>query len=131
MFLGVAVAIGAMSSTHTGFVVMFAIAMHNIPEGLAIAVPIFAATGSRWKALAMTLASGLSEPIGASVGVYMIGPFINQEVVDYATCSVGGIMLAVSFLELIPEARIYNEPKYCMLGVCMGWLVILFTVSIA
>ena len=43
---------------------MSAIAVHNIPEGLAIAVPVLASTGNRWKAIWMTLASGMSEPLG-------------------------------------------------------------------
>ena len=43
---------------------MSAIAVHNIPEGLAIAVPVLASTGDRWKAIWMTLASGMSEPLG-------------------------------------------------------------------
>ena len=48
--------------------VAVAIALHNVPEGLAIAVPIYAATRSRSRALLMTLLSGLSEPLGALVG---------------------------------------------------------------
>lgn len=34
-----------------------AIALHNIPEGIIIAAPIYAATGSRWKALGLATAS--------------------------------------------------------------------------
>jgi zinc transporter ZupT len=34
-----------------------AIALHNIPEGIIIAAPIYAATGSRWKAMALATAS--------------------------------------------------------------------------
>eukprot|EP00958_Prasinococcus_capsulatus_P024973 scaffold4047_cov188-Prasinococcus_capsulatus_cf.AAC.1 len=44
-----------------------AIAVHNIPEGVIVAAPVFAATGSRWKSLALALASGLSEPLGAQL----------------------------------------------------------------
>ena len=42
-----------------------AIALHNIPEGLAVAVPFAYATGSRAKAAAAALVSGLAEPAGA------------------------------------------------------------------
>jgi ZIP family zinc transporter len=128
---GVAVAVGALKSTRTGVVVMSAIAMHNIPEGLAIAIPVYAATGNRWKALGMTLASGLSEPLGAALGILVLHPFLTHSVVDNATCSVGGIMLAVSVLELLPEARKHREKWSCISGFLVGWLVIFITVTYA
>lgn len=39
-----------MSNASTGIAVLIAIALHNIPEGIAVAIPIYYATGSRWKA---------------------------------------------------------------------------------
>jgi len=128
---GVAVAVGAMHSARTGAVVMTAIAMHNIPEGLAIAVPIYAATGSRWKALCMSLASGLSEPLGAGLGIAVLRPLLSHDVIDNATCAVGGIMLAVSLLELLPEARKHRDPQAAALGLVLGWVLIGLTVSYA
>ena len=44
--------------------------MHNIPEGMCIAVPIFAATGSHWEAFKMSILSGLTEPLGALLALY-------------------------------------------------------------
>jgi ZIP family zinc transporter len=38
-------------------------------EGIALGVPIFFATGSKWKAIAWAAASGLSEPLGALIGL--------------------------------------------------------------
>ena len=40
-----------------------AVAIHNIPEGIAVSVPIFYATGSRKKAFGLSFLSGLSEPV--------------------------------------------------------------------
>jgi zinc transporter ZupT len=45
-----------------------AIAVHNIPEGLCVAMPVYYATGSKWKAFGWALLSGLTEPIGGIVG---------------------------------------------------------------
>lgn len=42
-----------------------AIAIHNIPEGLAIAMPVYYATGSRRRAILFGTLSGFSEPFGA------------------------------------------------------------------
>ena len=52
---GFAVAFSAY--TPLGPIMATAIAMHNIPEGIIIAAPIYAATGSRWKAIALATAS--------------------------------------------------------------------------
>ena len=48
--------------------VAVAIAIHNIPEGIAVAVPLREATGSRTKAFWWATLSGLAEPIGALIG---------------------------------------------------------------
>ena len=40
-----------------------AIAIHNIPEGLAVSVPIYYATKSKSKAFWISFASGLAEPL--------------------------------------------------------------------
>merc|ERR1712118_272228 len=42
-----------------------AIAIHNIPEGLRVSIPIYFATGDRWKAFRWALLSGVSEIVGA------------------------------------------------------------------
>ena len=34
-----------------------AIAVHNIPEGIIVAAPVFAATGKRWQAIGLAFAS--------------------------------------------------------------------------
>ena len=43
--------------TDFGAVMALAIAVHNIPEGVIVAAPVFAATGSRWKAMGIAVAS--------------------------------------------------------------------------
>ncbi len=49
--------------TDFGPIMALAIALHNIPEGVIIAAPIYAATNSRWKAIGLATAS-----VGASEG---------------------------------------------------------------
>ena len=81
---GLAVAVTTSASRHSGGIVAVAIAMHNIPEGLAIAVPVFAATRSRRRALLLTLASGLSEPLGALIGLALLRPLgLSASGVEY------------------------------------------------
>ena len=48
----------------TGAALAVAIALHNIPEGICVSMPIYYATGSKLKAFFWAFLSGLSEPIG-------------------------------------------------------------------
>jgi ZIP family zinc transporter len=38
-------------------------------EGIALGVPVFFATGSKWKAIGWAALSGAAEPIGALIGL--------------------------------------------------------------
>jgi ZIP family zinc transporter len=64
---GLASFTSVVSNPNLGIVVALAIAIHNIPEGIAVSIPVYCATGSKKKALGLSLLSGLSEPIGALV----------------------------------------------------------------
>ena len=79
--------------------------VHNIPEGVIVAAPIYAATGSRWKALGAAAASGLSEPVGAAAALLLVKPWLNEARLQYMLAAVGGIMTAVCVVELLPEGR--------------------------
>ncbi|KAF1917355.1 ZIP zinc transporter-domain-containing protein [Ampelomyces quisqualis] len=51
-----------------GFSIFLALFIHNITEGFALALPLYLAIGSRWKAMAWsTLLGGVSQPLGAGV----------------------------------------------------------------
>ena len=89
------------------------IAMHNIPEGMCIAVPIFAATGSHWEAFKMSILSGLTEPLGALLALYFLRPFINEITIVYTLMFVSGVMISVSINELLPGKLQYTS-CYCI-----------------
>jgi ZIP family zinc transporter len=40
-----------------------------LAEGIAVGVPVYFATGSRWKAIWYAAISGMSEPVGALIGL--------------------------------------------------------------
>jgi ZIP family zinc transporter len=77
--------------------------LHNIPEGVSVALPVYFATGSRWKGLQMAVLSGLAEPL-AVVLLGLLLPFVqlNKHVVDGMLASVGGIMAFLAMHELLP-----------------------------
>ena len=70
---GLAVAASNLANEELGFLMTIAIAIHNIPEGLCVAVPIYASTGSLWQATKLATLSGCTEPLGAVVALLLFG----------------------------------------------------------
>lgn len=62
-----AVFLAAHKSRSIGLSLALAIALHNIPEGVAVALPVYFATGSRMKGFNTAAASGLAEPLAVVV----------------------------------------------------------------
>lgn len=114
-----------------GVQMALAIAMHNIPEGLVISAPIYAATNSKRRAVAIAAASGLSEPLGALIALFVFRPFVSSvKALDYVLAMVGGIMLAVCGLELWPEGRKCQQHIRLYQGILLGSLVMAWTLHV-
>jgi len=103
--------------------VAIAVAIHNIPEGVSVAVPVFFATRSRNKAFVYSFASGLAEPLGALLAYLLFVSFLNGVVVGAMLAAVAGIMVFISFDELLPTAREYGKGHTAITGVILGMAV--------
>jgi ZIP family zinc transporter len=68
---GLATFVAALADAKLGMALAVAIAIHNIPEGVCVAMPVYYATGSKWKGFWWSFVSGVSEPIGGVFG-YLI-----------------------------------------------------------
>lgn len=104
---GLAVAASNLHSPHLGWTTAVAIGLHNIPEGIAIAVPCLAARpDAPYLAFWLASLSGLTEPLGALVALYILprnGDASSQEMGN-TLAVVASIMMAVALGELFPEA---------------------------
>ena len=109
--------------------IAFAIAIHNIPEGIAVSVPIFFATGSRKKAFKLSFLSGLSEPLGAIIGFFLIYTFIgiNSVILGVLFALVAGIMVFISLDELLPTAKEYGAHHLSIYGLVAGMALMAFS----
>lgn len=121
---GLATLAGGLAGSKVGFGIAIAIALHNIPEGMAVAVPILYATGSRKKAFLYATLSGLAEPAGALVGLLILGPFLSVPLLASLFALVAGIMVYISFDELLPMAETYGEHHLALSGLLAGMLFI-------
>lgn len=120
---GLATFISALQSPALAIPIVVAIAIHNIPEGIAVSVPIYYATGSKKKAFMYSFVSGLAEPVGALVGWLILMPFMNDIIFGIIFAAVGGIMVFISFDELLPAAREYGEHHLSLYGLIAGMVV--------
>ena len=66
-----------------GIAIAIAIAIHNIPEGIAVSAPVYKATGSRSKAFLWSFLSGVVEPIGAVLTALVLLPYLNSVILGY------------------------------------------------
>ncbi len=120
---GLATFTGALQDPALGISIAVAIAIHNIPEGIAVSVPIFYATGDRRKAFRISFLSGLSEPVGAVVGFFLLYKFFNDSMFGIIFAAVAGIMVYISLDELLPTAERYGEHHIAIYGLISGMVV--------
>ena len=106
-----------------GILTALAIAIHNIPEGIAVSVPIYYATGSRRKAFNYSFLSGVSEPIGALLAWLVLAPFLSGALFGVIFASVAGIMVFISVDQLLPAARKYGEHHVSIYGLVIGMMI--------
>jgi ZIP family zinc transporter len=120
---GVATFAVAMSDASLGVSIAVAIAIHNIPEGISVAVPVYFATGSRRKAFLLSFATGLAEPVGALLAYLVLMPVLHGALIGGMLAAVAGIMVFISFDELLPAAREYDRGHVATVGVLLGMSV--------
>jgi len=104
---GLATFLATVEDTSLGASLGVAIAIHNIPEGLCVAMPIYYATGSKWRAFGWSLLSGVTEPIGGIFGFAVLQPVFTPVVFGVIFSMVGGMMVFIVCHELLPAAHRY------------------------
>jgi zinc transporter, ZIP family len=127
---GLAVFISAVADIKLGAALAFAIAIHNIPEGIAVAVPIYYATKSRSKAFWFSVASGLAEPLGALIGLFFLSHYINPALIGYLFALVAGIMVFISFDELLPQMFGSDQHQRAIQGLLLGMFIVMVSLGI-
>ena len=124
---GIATFMTSASNITLGITLSIAIALHNIPEGISIAVPIYYATGSKLKAFYYVLLSSLSEPFGAIIAYLFLKPFINDNIMGIIYAMIAGLMLYISFYELLPTSLRYKNKKITYLFFVLGSIVMIIS----
>jgi len=120
---GLATFMSAIQDPALGISIAVALAIHNIPEGIAVSVPVYYATGDRKRAFCYSFLSGLSEPVGAVIGYFLLRQFFNETMFGIIFAGVAGIMVYISLDELLPTAEKYGEHHVAIYGLILGMAV--------
>ncbi|MCK4319320.1 zinc transporter ZupT [Candidatus Micrarchaeota archaeon] len=120
---GLVTFMATLKDVNLGIPLAIAIAIHNIPEGIAISMPIFYATKSRKKAFMWSFLSGVAEPVGAVIGFLLLSPFLTPMLLSAILAFVAGIMVFISFDELLPLTFKGENSHLSIVGIIMGMFV--------
>lgn len=117
---GVATFVSALDGMDVALPLVIAISIHNIPMGIAMATPLYHSTGSRSRALAMTMAAGMSGLVAALFALLFLLPFWNETFAAVCMAVVAGVMVFIAFDELLPGAEAHGKHRFAMAGVIVG-----------
>ena len=101
--------------------------MHNIPEGISIAIPIYYATNKKIKTFFIVLISSLSEIIGAILSYLFLKNIVNNFLLGIVFSLIAGIMSNISLSELLPESFKYKNSKLSYLGFTLGTIIMIIS----
>lgn len=99
---GVAIAVGYSAKESLGLLIALCIGLHNIPEGMATAAPLRMGGMSKWKIICTCLLISFFTPLGAYVGICLV--YISKNFVCLLLSLAGGAMAFIVRNELIPES---------------------------
>ena len=83
------------------------IALQNIPEGMVIIAPMLAVGISKRKTLLIAAMTGLAEVFGTLIGYFATG--ISEAILPFALAFAGGTMLYIVSDEMIPETHAHGN----------------------
>lgn len=104
---GLAIGAGVEASPELGLMIALAIGLHNVPEGLAIAGPLKAGGLSMGTVLLLTLLAGLMAPLGTAIGLLIMQ--VSPVMIGGALAFAAGAMVYIVNDELIPQANKMNN----------------------
>ena len=120
---GIAAGVGFGSgSTSEALLIAGGIALQNIPEGMVIIGPMLAAGISLKKTFLCAMATGLVEVLGTLVGFFAVS--IAASILPFALAFAGGTMLYVISDEMIPETH-HAETRGVTYALLVGFCVML------
>lgn len=118
---GIAIGAGGSHDIQLGYLLALMIALHNIPEGMAIASPLLVGGVKRTRIIFLTALSGAPTLLGGIIGVLLGG--ISDTALAISLSSAGGAMMYVVFGEIIPQSVVMTKSRVTTLVLLLGFVV--------
>ena len=99
------------------------IALQNIPEGMVIIAPMLAAGISPGRTFLCALATGIVEVLGTLLGYFAVS--LSSAILPFALAFAGGTMLYVISDEMIPETHAHGEEQGATYALLTGFCIML------
>ncbi len=121
---GIAAGVGFGSgNTSQAFLIAGGIALQNIPEGMVIIAPMLAAGVSPKRTFVIAMLTGLVEVLGTFIGYFAVS--VSSLILPFALAFAGGTMLYVISDEMIPETHAHGEQRWATYALLIGFCIML------
>lgn len=123
---GIAAGVGFGTGNNAeALVIAGGIALQNIPEGMVIIGPMLSAGVSKRKTLLIASLTGVVEVVGTLIGYFAVS--ISTAILPFALAFAGGTMLYVISDEMIPETHAHGHQRGATYALLVGFCVMLIT----
>lgn len=123
---GIAAGVGFGSGdTSQALIIAGGIALQNIPEGMVIIAPMLSAGVSTRKTFLCAMVTGLVEVVGTLIGYFAVS--FSSATLPFALAFAGGTMLYVISDEMIPETHSHGNERGATYALLVGFCVMLLT----
>ena len=123
---GIAAGVGFGSGdTSQALIIAGGIALQNIPEGMVIISPMLSAGVSVKKTFLCAMITGLVEVVGTMIGYFAVS--VASAILPFALAFAGGTMLYVISDEMIPETHAHGSERGATYALLVGFCVMLVT----
>ena len=99
------------------------IALQNIPEGMVIIAPMVASGMSKKRTFVIALMTGVVEVLGTFLGFFAVS--ISSAILPFALAFAGGTMLYVISDEMIPETHAHGNERGATYSLLAGFCLML------
>ncbi len=121
---GIAVGVGFGTDNYANAITIAGgIALQNIPEGLVIISPLLSIGISKAKTFLIATATGLVEVVGTFIGFYAAN--ISRAILPFALSFAGGTMLYIISDEMIPETHSHGNERSSTYALLFGFCLML------
>ena len=121
---GIAAGVGFGSgNTAQALIIAGGIALQNVPEGMVIIAPMLAAGISKKKTFIAASITGVVEVVGTLIGYFAVS--LATAVLPFALAFAGGTMLYVISDEMIPETHAHGEERGATYALLIGFCFML------